>query len=89
MGYTVLPTENTVNELAYSCMGNHKMAVAYKLFKRNIDYYPNSSNAYDSLGDYYVAAGDKQKAIEAFTKSLSLQEVQDTRQKLNELTSKK
>jgi predicted alpha/beta superfamily hydrolase len=89
MGYTVRPTENTVNELAYSCMGNNKMAVAYKLFKRNIDYYPKSSNAYDSLGDYYVAAGDKQKAIEAFTKSLSLQEVQETRQKLNELTNKK
>jgi uncharacterized protein len=89
MGYTVLPTENTVNELAYSCMGNHKMAEAYKLFKRNIEYYPNSANAYDSLGDYYVADGDKQKAIEAFTKSLSLQEVQDTRQKLNELTNKK
>ena len=89
MGYTILPTENTINELAYSCMGNHKMAEAYKLFKRNIDYYPNSSNAYDSLGDYYVVVGDKQKAIEAFTKALSLQEVQDTRQKLNDLLNKK
>ncbi|WP_426669028.1 alpha/beta hydrolase-fold protein [Mucilaginibacter sp. McL0603] len=89
MGYTVLPTENTVNELAYGCMGNHKMAEAYKLFKRNVDYYPKSANAYDSLGDYYVASGDKKKAIEAFTKSLSLQEVLDTRQKLNELTGKK
>ncbi|HTD42104.1 MAG TPA: alpha/beta hydrolase-fold protein [Mucilaginibacter sp.] len=89
MGYTVQPTENSVNELAYGCMGNHKMAEAYKLFKRNTDYYPNSANAYDSLGDYYVAAGDKQKAIEAFTKSLSLQETEDTRRKLNELTGKK
>ena len=89
MGYTVRPTENTVNELAYSCMGNHKMTEAYKLFKRNTDYYPNSSNAFDSLGDYYVAAGNKQKAIEAFTKSLSLQETVDTRKKLNELIDKK
>ncbi len=85
MGYTVLPTENSVNELGYSCMGNHKMAEAYKLFKRNTDYYPNSSNAYDSLGDYYVAAGDKQKAIEAFTKALSIHESEDTRKKLNDL----
>ena len=89
MGYTVLPTENSVNELAYDCMGRHKMAVAYKLFKRNTDYYPNSANAFDSLGDYYVAAGNKPKAIEAFTKSLSLQETEDTRKKLNELTGKK
>lgn len=85
MGYTVLPSESTVNDLAYSCMSNHKMAQAYKLFKRNIDYYPRSANAYDSLGDYYVAAGDKQKAIEAFQKSLALEETQDTRRKLNEL----
>ncbi|MBS1521093.1 MAG: alpha/beta hydrolase [Bacteroidetes bacterium] len=89
MGYTVLPTENTVNELAYSCMGNHKMAVAYKLFIRNTQMYPNSTNVFDSLGDYYVAVGDKQKAIEAFTKALSLQEVPDTRQKLNELKKQK
>jgi hypothetical protein len=85
MGYTVLPTENSVNELAYSCMGNHKMAVAYKLFKRNVVYYPHSANAYDSLGDYYVAAGDKQNAIEAFTKALSIQESEDTRKKLDDL----
>lgn len=85
LGYTVLPTENTVNELAYGCMENHKMTEAYKLFIRNTQYYPNSANVFDSLGDYYVAAGDKQKAIEAFTKSLSLQETEDTRRKLNEL----
>jgi len=85
MGYTVLPTENSVNELAYDCMGRHKMDVAYKLFIRNTQMYPNSGNAFDSLGDYYVAAGDKQKAIEAFTKSLSIQETEDTRSKLNGL----
>ncbi|HEY9002297.1 MAG TPA: alpha/beta hydrolase-fold protein [Mucilaginibacter sp.] len=89
MGYTVFPTENSVNELAYSCMGNHKMAVAYKLFIRNTQMYPNSSNAFDSLGDYYIAAGEKQKAIEAFRKALSLQEVPDTRQKLNVLLNKR
>ncbi len=85
MGYTVLPSENTVNEMAYDCMGRHKMAVAYKLFKRNIDNHPDSANAFDSIGDYYVSVGDKQKAIGAFSKSLSLQETEDTRRKLNEL----
>ena len=85
MGYTVLPTENSVNELAYNCMGRHKMAQAYKLFKRNTEYYPASANVFDSLGDYYIAAGDKQSAIEAFNKSLSLQETVDTRKKLNAL----
>jgi hypothetical protein len=89
IGYTVLPTENTINELAYDCMSRHKMPQAYKLFARNTKYYPESANVFDSLGDYYLVSGDKQKAIEAFTKSLSLQEVPDTRQKLNELIGKK
>jgi predicted alpha/beta superfamily hydrolase len=89
LGYKVLPTEDLVNQLAYDCMGRHKMDVAYKLFKRNTNDHPNSANAYDSLGDYYVSLGDKQKAIDAFTKSLSLQETGDTRRKLNELTNKK
>jgi predicted alpha/beta superfamily hydrolase len=89
LGYTVLPTENTVNELAYDCMGRHKMPQAYKLFIRNTKNHPESANVFDSLGDYYVAAGDKQKAIESFTRSLSILEVEDTRKKLNELTGKK
>jgi len=89
MGYMVKPSEDLINELAYDCMGRHKMDVAYKLFKRNIDNHPNSSNAFDSLGDYYVAANNKQKAIEAFKKSLSLHETEDTRRKLNELINKK
>jgi predicted alpha/beta superfamily hydrolase len=89
MGYRVIPTEDMVNNMAYTCMGMHKMDYAFNLFKRNTDNYPQSSNAWDSLGDFYAAKGEKQKAIEAFTKSLSLQETQDTRKKLEGLKAKK
>jgi predicted alpha/beta superfamily hydrolase len=89
MGYQVIPTEGNVNDMAYSFMGMMKMDYAYALFKRNVDNYPQSSNAWDSLGDFYVAKGDKEKAIEAFSKSLSLQETPDTRRKLEELKGKK
>ena len=88
LGYKVLPTESTINDMGYDCMGRHKMDVAYKLFERNVTNHPESANAFDSLGDYYVAAGDKQKAIDAFAKSLSLQEVADTRKKWKDLTGK-
>jgi len=44
---------------------------------------PGESNV--NLGDYYVAAGNKQKAMEAFAKSLSLQETVDTRKKYEDL----
>jgi predicted alpha/beta superfamily hydrolase len=89
MGYQVLPTEDMINNMAYDYMGMQKMNYAFILFKRNIENHPQSSNAWDSLGDYYTAAGDKQKAIEAFSKSLSLKETEDTRRKLEEVKGKK
>ncbi len=89
MGYQVSPTEDMINSMAYDYMGAQKMNYAFILFKRNIENHPQSSNAWDSLGDYYVAVGNKQKAIDAFNKSLSLKETTDTRQKLEGLTGKK
>jgi hypothetical protein len=85
MGYKVEPSESTVNDMGYSCMAQRRMDIAYKLFIRNTQNHPNSSNAFDSLGDYYSNAGDKKNAIAAYTKSLSLQETEDTRRKLNDL----
>ena len=71
--------------MAYSCMGQHRTDEAFRLFKRNVENYPKSANAYDSLGDFYMDKGDKQNAIAAFTKSLKLEETADTKRKLNEL----
>jgi len=85
MGLKVLPGESNVNDLGYFYMGINKLDKAYALLKRNTINYPQSSNAWDSLGDYYVAAGNKQKAMEAFAKSLSLQETVDTRKKYEDL----
>lgn len=89
LGYKVSPTEDLINEMGYDCMARHKMDVAGKLFKRNTDEHPNSANAFDSLGDYYRDAGDKQKAIEAYAKSLSLHETTDTRSKMEALKRNK
>jgi len=88
LGYKVLPAESIVNSLAYNCWGQ-KPKLALKLFLQNTQNYPQSANAFDSLGDYYAGNNEKQKAIEAYTKSLSLQETADTRRKLEELKAKK
>ncbi|MDB5087786.1 MAG: hypothetical protein JWR09_1780 [Mucilaginibacter sp.] len=88
-GYTVVPSESLVNSLAYHCWGINKPKEAFSLFKRNIDNHPQSANAFDSIGEFYAGTGEKQKAIEAYTKSLSLQETVDTRRKLEELKTKK
>ena len=88
-GYAVVPPESLVNSLAYYCWGSNKAKEAFSLFKRNVDNHPQSGNAFDSMGDFYAGTGEQQKAIEAYKKSLSLQETADTRRKLNELVGKK
>lgn len=85
LGYLVQPTEDLINNVAYDCMSRKKWDIAYKLFKRNTDNHPTSSNAFDSLGDYYADRGDKVNAINAYSKSLSLNETADTRRKLNDM----
>jgi len=87
-GYAVLPPESLVNSLGYHCWELNKPKEAFSLFKRNVENHPQSANAFDSLGDFYAGTGDKQKAIEAYTRSLSLQETVDTRRKLEELVKK-
>ena len=89
MGYSVLPTETMVNELGYYFLQQKIFNKSFSLFKMNIDNYPKSSNVYDSMGDYYNANGEKSKAIEYFTKALSLKDVPETKQKLEMLKSGK
>jgi dienelactone hydrolase len=61
-----------VNQLGYQAItaGDPKAAVA--ILKMNTDAHPTSANAWDSLGDAYVADGQKDKARQAAEKSLAL-----------------
>jgi|SRR5450432_205274 len=89
MGYKVLPPEPYINSLGYGFLQNKMNEKAFAFFKMNIDNYPGSENVYDSMGDFYVATNDKQKAIEYFTKALTVNENSDTRGKLNKLIQSK
>ena len=42
------------------------------VFKINVDIYPKSANAYDSLGDSYMKNKEYNSAIENYEKSLQL-----------------
>jgi tetratricopeptide (TPR) repeat protein len=48
------------------------MPEAIALFKINVEFYPKSSNVYDSLAEAYMTNGDKDLAIENYKKSLEL-----------------
>lgn len=85
-GFPYPVPEATANQLGYMAMAQKKMAEAEYLFKLNVANYPTSLNVYDSLGDFYAAKGEKEKAIENYRKALAIQEWADTRNKLNALT---
>ena len=61
-----------VNQLGYMAIqqGDTKSGVA--IMTINVEDRPTSSNAWDSLGDAYLADGQKAKALEASEKSLQL-----------------
>lgn len=85
MGYLVKPDESQVNWLGYKTMGRKQFERAEDLFKLNIANYPESANCYDSMGDLYLAKGDKVKAIANFKKALTLKEFPETKEKLEAL----
>jgi uncharacterized protein len=89
MGYTVHPPEMKINLMANRLMEMGMLDQAYEFFKLNIENYPASFVVYDSMGDYYVAKGEKEKAIEHFKKALSLREFPETRKKLEQLAMTK
>jgi uncharacterized protein len=89
LGYTVPPPEPFVNQLGYAFLQNKALDKARAFFEMNLVNYPESFNVYDSMGDYYSALGDKQKAIELFSKALSLREYPETRQKMEKLKRSK
>ncbi len=65
-------TEPELNAYGYQLLGQQKFEKAIEIFKMNTDNNPESANAWDSLGEGYAQKGDKDKAIESFKKSLSL-----------------
>jgi predicted alpha/beta superfamily hydrolase len=87
MRYQVLPPEPLVNSLGYIFLRDNKFSKSFPLFEMNIKNYPESFNVYDSMGDYYDAAGDKQKAIEYYEKALVIREFPESRKKLERLKS--
>jgi hypothetical protein len=84
-GYTVKPPESLVNNLAYTWLSFKLFDDAGYLFNLNIKNYPDSYNVYNAMGDYFSNKGEKTKAIESYTRALSIKEVVSVRQKLDRI----
>jgi polyisoprenoid-binding protein YceI len=61
-----------LNLVGYRLLQHGKAKEALGFFKLNVEEYPDKSFAYDSLGDAYLANGDKEHAANSFKKSLEI-----------------
>jgi hypothetical protein len=59
------------NRLGYQFLGKGETQAAIQIFQLNVETHPKSSNAHDSLGEAYAAAGNKDLAIENYRKALA------------------
>lgn len=64
--------EAQINRLGYALVERGKSAEALKIFKLNIEDYPNSANTYDSLAETYLGIGEKELAREFYKKALEV-----------------
>jgi tetratricopeptide (TPR) repeat protein len=64
--------EAIVNQLGYERLNDKDAAGAVEILKMNVEAFPKSANAYDSLGDAYEAAGQLEPARENAQKCLAL-----------------
>ena len=55
----------------------------------NLINYPESANAYDSMGDYFLKSSQPEEAKRFFEEALKRDENPETREKLEELEAQK
>jgi tetratricopeptide (TPR) repeat protein len=65
-------SESKLNNLGYNLMKMGKIEEALKIFKLNVDFYPQSANVYDSYAEVLLKTGKKEEAIKNYQKSLEL-----------------
>jgi tetratricopeptide (TPR) repeat protein len=81
--------EDLINAKGYDLLKEKKLKEAIEVFKLNVFAFPQSANAFDSLGEAYLESGDKESAIENYKKSLLLNpENESAREVLKRLEDK-
>ena len=64
--------EAQINRLGYEMLNKKQINEAIEIFQLNTRQYPESSNTFDSLGDGYVARGNKELALKSYQRALQL-----------------
>jgi len=64
--------EEQLNALGYRLIRAKKFSEGIRIFQLNVENFPRSSNAYDSLAEGYLRAGDKAQAIANYERAIEL-----------------
>lgn len=65
-------SERECNSLGYYLLRNNKIQDAIPLFKFNTEQFPSSGNVFDSMGEAYLKAGEKENALASYKKAHKL-----------------
>jgi Flp pilus assembly protein TadD len=77
--------EYVLNRLGHDLLRDGRVDEAIAVFELNVREYPDAWRPRDSLGDAYRAAGDRERAIESYRKSVELNPASPSARKLEEL----
>ena len=81
--------EAQINRLGYELLREKRPADAVEILKLNVEAFPESGNAHDSLAEAYAEAGLKELAITHYAKALELDPTnRNAVEKLNELVKR-
>ena len=65
--------EKQLNDLGYGLVRHGAVDLAVRVFELNTQAFPDSFNAWDSLGETWRKKGDRAKAIECYRKAVELE----------------
>jgi tetratricopeptide (TPR) repeat protein len=83
-------SERALNGIGYELLGTKENDAAIAIFRENAAQFPKSANAWDSLAEGYLAAGDRAQAAANYRKALELDpKFEHALQQLKKLEEKK
>ncbi len=66
------PKDIILNQVGYTFLFDNQVDKAIQAFKLNVEMFPEVANCYDSLGEAFLAKGNKEEALKNYKKALGL-----------------
>jgi predicted alpha/beta superfamily hydrolase len=88
-GYSTPPyPQDLLNALGYMSLDMEQLEKSKMFFEFGIQFYPNSTNTYDSMAEYYERNNDYKNALKFMNKALEISDEEYYRQRIKELKEK-